>query len=140
MALTHAADYRNGWVGDGQGALDMTLRTAQTALGIEPNMPEQLWVIGYVHTQLRAHTRAEATLKEALELDPFYADAYALLAAVKTDGGQPEASVPLLREAMRFNPEAGYLYFLLLGRAYYFLQDCEQANINLRETAARRCP
>ena len=75
LALTHAADYRNGWVGDGQGALDMTLRTAQTALGIEPNMSEQLWVIGYVHTQLRAHTRAEAAFKEALELDPFYADA-----------------------------------------------------------------
>ena len=55
---------------------------------------------------------------------------------MKTYGGQPEASVPLLREAMRLNPEAGYLYFLLLGRAHFFLQDCEQANFNLRKAAA----
>jgi Tfp pilus assembly protein PilF len=70
-------------------------------------------------------------------LDPFYADAYALLAGVKTYAGQPESSVPLLREAIRLNPEAGYLYYLLLGRAYYFMQDCEQAKINLQEASAR---
>jgi len=60
-----------------------------------------------------------------------------LLAGVKTYAGQPEASVPLLREAMRLNPQGGYLYYLLLGRAYYFIEDCEQANINLREATAR---
>lgn len=137
LALTHAADYRNGWVENGQDSLNMALKTAQIALGIEPNMPEQLWVIGYVQTQLREHAKAEAALKDALELDPFYADAYALMAGVKTYAGQPEASIPLLREAMRLNPQAGYLYFLLLGRAYYFLGDCEQANINLHEAAVR---
>lgn len=137
LALTHAADYRNDWAENGRDSLDMALKMAQIALGIEPNMPEQLWVIGYVHTQLREHAKAEAALKGALELDPFYADAHALMAGVKTYAGQPEASIPLLREAMRLNPEAGYLYFLLLGRAYYFLGDCEQANINLHEAAAR---
>lgn len=137
LALTHAADFRNGWAENGQDSLDMALKMAQTALGIEPNMPEQLWVIGYVHTQLRGHAGAEAALKDALKLDPFYADAYALLAGVKTYAGQPEASVPLLREAMRLNPEAGYLYYMLLGRAYYFMEDCEQANINLQEATAR---
>jgi DNA-binding winged helix-turn-helix (wHTH) protein/TolB-like protein/Tfp pilus assembly protein PilF len=137
LALTHAADYRNGWAEDGQDSLDMALKMAQTALEIGPNMPEQLWVIGYVHTQLRDHAKAEAALKEALVLDPFYADAYALLAGVKTYAGQPESSVPLLREAIRLNPEAGYLYYLLLGRAYYFMQDCEQAKINLQEASAR---
>jgi len=137
LALTHAADYRNGWVEDGPGSLELALNTAQTALGIEPNLPEQLWVVGYVHTQLRDHASAETVLKDALKLDPFYADAYALLAGVKTYAGQPEASIPLLREAMRLNPQGGYLYYLLLGRAYYFIEDCEQANINLREATAR---
>ena len=38
---------------------------------------------------------------------------------------------------MRLNPHAGHLYFLLLGRAYLFLGDLEQARINLDEAVAR---
>jgi tetratricopeptide (TPR) repeat protein len=38
---------------------------------------------------------------------------------------------------MRLNQNAGYLYFLLLGRAYYFMGKYEQALINLRESLAR---
>lgn len=38
---------------------------------------------------------------------------------------------------MRLNPDAGSLYFLLLGRAYYFLGDTEQAKVNLTEAVAR---
>jgi len=45
--------------------------------------------------------------------------------------------VPLLRTAMRLDPEAGDLYFLLLGRAYLFLGDLEQARINLDHALAR---
>lgn len=43
----------------------------------------------------------------------------------------------MLREAMRLRPDAGYLYYLLLGRAYYYLDDCNQGLINLREAANR---
>jgi len=38
---------------------------------------------------------------------------------------------------MRINPDGGYLYFLLLGRAYLFAGDAEQAIINLRAAALR---
>jgi tetratricopeptide (TPR) repeat protein len=44
-----------------------------------------------------------------------------------------------MRTAMRLNPRSGYLYFLVLGRAYFFLGDLEQARINLEE-ALRRNP
>src|SRR6185369_14089587 len=35
------------------------------------------------------------------------------------------------------NPDAGYLYFLVLGRAYLFRGDTEQAMINLKEALSR---
>lgn len=38
---------------------------------------------------------------------------------------------------MRLNPDAGYLYFLLLGRALVFENDPEQAPINLRAASMR---
>jgi tetratricopeptide (TPR) repeat protein len=39
--------------------------------------------------------------------------------------------------AMRLKPDGGYLYYLLLGRAYLFDDDVEQALINLRAAAMR---
>lgn len=139
LALVHAAEYRNDWAEDSSLALNRALSMAGTALSIQPNLPEQYWVIGYVHTQRRQLEDAETALHKALALDPSHADALALLGGIRTYAGQPDKSIPLLRKAMRRNPRAGYLYFMLLGRAYYYLGDCGQAQINLHE-AARRNP
>lgn len=137
LALTYAAEYRNFWVEDRQRALAEALRMAQAALQIAPDLPEQYWVIAYVRTQQRQFEAAEAALAQATRLDPDYADAYALLGGVNTYRGNPEKTVPLIRRAMRLRPEAGYLYYVLLGRAYYFLDDCAQAEINLGEALSR---
>lgn len=51
--------------------------------------------------------------------------------------GRPADAVPLLRTAMRLNLEAGYLYFLNLGRAYLALGDLEQARVNLEHALSR---
>jgi tetratricopeptide (TPR) repeat protein len=59
------------------------------------------------------------------------------MGSVKTYIGRPADSVRLLRIAIRFNPTAGYLYFLALGRAYLFLGDLEQAQVNLEQALSR---
>lgn len=137
LALTYAAEYRNFWTNDREKALSRALSTAETALGISPSLPEQHWVIAYVRTQKRQLDAAKAELEQALELNPDYADAIALLGGIYTYQGSPDKTVPLLRQAMRLQPSAGYLYFLLLGRAYYYLDDCSQAEINLGEALER---
>jgi len=137
LALTYAAEYRNGWVKDRQAALDAALKYAKTAIGIAPNLPEQLWVVGYVNTQQRKYDEGRAALQKAIDIDSGFADAYALSGGIETYRGNPAETVPLLRKAIRLNPHAGYLYFMLLARAYYFLGDFEQAEINLREALSR---
>ena len=137
LALTYAADYRNQWTDDGQAALRRALEMAQTAVDIDPSLPEAHWALGYVKAQQRRHQEALSHLDQALALVPSFADALALQAGIHTYIGSPADSVPLLRRAMRLDPGAGYLYFLLLGRAYFFLDDAEQALINLREAIAR---
>ena len=94
-------------------------------------------MIGYVLTQQRQYTGAETHLNRAIKISPEFADAYALLGGIATYREDPEDTIPLLREALRINPNAGYLYFLLLARAYYFLGDYEQAHINLSEAINR---
>jgi Tfp pilus assembly protein PilF len=76
-------------------------------------------------------------LQKAIELNRSYADAYALMGGIYTYIGDPARSIPLLRTALRLNPDGGYLYYLLLGRAYLFENDAQQALINLREALAR---
>jgi len=137
LALTYAADYRNGWATDGPGALERAFELARTASEINPDVPETYWALAYVHAQRREHEQALKQLERSLSLYPSFADGYALMASIKTFAGQPAATIPLMRTAMRLNPRSGYLYFLVLGRAYFFLGDQEQARINLEEALKR---
>jgi DNA-binding winged helix-turn-helix (wHTH) protein/TolB-like protein/Flp pilus assembly protein TadD len=137
LALTHTADYRNQWTADGPGAMARAFELANTALQIDPNIPEVYVVLGYVYAVRREYAQAIKYLHKAIALDRSYADAYAYLGAVYTHIGQPDRTVGLLRTAMRLNADAGFIYFLVLGRAYFFQGDTEQAAINLREALAR---
>jgi len=137
LALTYAADYRNQWTGDGAAALERASGMAQTAHKINSDIPETYWVLAYVHEQRRQHEQALQYLETAVRLYPSFADGYALMGSVNTYVGRPADTVPLLRTAMRLNPQAGHLYFLVLGRAYLFLGDLEQARVNLEHALSR---
>ena len=110
---------------------------ARTALQIDSEIPEIYWVLAYVSTQQRDHEKALGLLRKAVSMDQSFADAYALMGGISTYIGNSEDTPGLMRTAIRLNPDAGYLYFLLLGRAYYYLHDWEQALINLNEAVQR---
>jgi TolB-like protein/DNA-binding winged helix-turn-helix (wHTH) protein/Tfp pilus assembly protein PilF len=137
LALTYAADFRNRWTTDASGTLERAFKLARTANEINPDVPETYWALAYVHAQRREHEQALKYLERALSLYPSFADGYALMASIRTYAGEPAAGIPLMRTAMRLNPRSGYLYFLVLARAYFFLGDLEQARTNLEEALKR---
>lgn len=137
LAMTYAMDYRNQKSAESSAALTRALELAETARLIDPDIPDVYWALGFVHTQSRRHDQAIKSLQKAIDLNPSYADAYAFIGGIYTYVGRPAQSIPLLRTALRLNPDGGSLYFLLLGRAYLFENDYEQALINLREAIAR---
>jgi len=137
LALTYAADYRNRWAADPAAALARAFELAQTAHQMNPDIAETYWVQAFVHVERRRHEQALQFLQTAVRLYPSFADGYALMGGVHTYTGHPADTVRLLRTAMRLNPQAGYLYFLLLGRAYFFLGDFEQARVNLNQAFER---
>jgi DNA-binding winged helix-turn-helix (wHTH) protein/TolB-like protein/Tfp pilus assembly protein PilF len=139
LAMTYAMDYRYRASPRSSATLGRALDLAETARTIDPDVPEVYWAIGFIHAQARRNDQAIEALHKAIELNRSYADAYALMGGIYTYVGQSARSIPLLRTALLLNPEGGYLYFLLLGRAYLFENDTEQALINLRE-AERRNP
>ena len=137
LAMTHAMDYRYRQASGSAESLDRALELAETARQIDPDIPDVYWAIGFVDAQSRRHDQALDALRKAIELNPSYADAYALMGGIYTYIGQPARSIPLLRTALRLNPDGGYLYFLLLGRAYLFENDLDQALFNLSEAVRR---
>ena len=137
MALTYAADRRNGWTSDGAGALAKASELARTARQIDPDVAEIYFVLAYVSMERGALSQAVDELRIALRLSPSYADAYALMGAIRTYDGRPDETIPLIRVAMRLVPDSGHLYFLILGRAYFFLGDSASALLYLRQAIAR---
>jgi len=139
LAMTYAMEARLGGSENAAARLARAEELAESALKIDPDLPEVHWALGFIAVQSRRFEDAAASLQKAIRLNPSYADAYALLGGLYTYTGQAARSISLLRTALRLDPDGGHLYFLLLGRAYLFENDPEQALINLRE-AARRDP
>jgi DNA-binding winged helix-turn-helix (wHTH) protein/TolB-like protein len=139
LALTYAADYRNHWTADGGAALERAFELARSAHEMNPDIRETYFALAFVHLERREHAQVLRYLETAVQLYPSFADAYAFMGGVKTYMGRPAEAVPLVRTAMRLNPDASYLYFLILGRAYLALGDLEQARVNL-EHALQRNP
>ena len=137
LAMTYAMDYRYQHSAESSATLTRALELADTARLIDPDIPDVYWALGFVHVQSQRHDQAIQSLQRAIALNPSYADAYAFMGGIYTYVGQPAKSIPLLRTALRLNPDGGSLYYLLLGRAYLFENDIEQALINLREALAR---
>jgi tetratricopeptide (TPR) repeat protein len=137
LAMTHAMDYRYQASAESFAALARALQLAQTAREIDADIPDVHWALAFVQTQRRSHGEAIKSLHKAIELNRSYADAYGLMGGIYTYVGEPAKTIPLLRTALRLNPDGNYLYFLILGRAYLFENDIEQALINLREAQGR---
>lgn len=137
LALAYAADYRHQWAADRAQAAARAVEFADTAWQIDPEIPSIYWVRAYVRSQQHRFDEAKADLERALALDRSYADAYALLGVIHHWTGQPAKGIPLLRTALRLNPQASYLYFQAIGKTYLFAGDAEQAVINLKQALFR---
>jgi len=136
LALTYAADRRNRWSQDGEVALAKALELATTARKIDADTAEIHFAMAYVDMERGAFPNAVGELREALRISPSYADAYALMGAIHTYRGEPSETIPLIHAAMRLVPDSGHLYFLILGRAYFFVGDAKPALVYLRQAVA----
>jgi tetratricopeptide (TPR) repeat protein len=129
LAMTYALQQQHGWAAESEGVAPLQRATdmAANAVRLQPDLPEAHWATAYVEILQRRHAEALRELDESLRLDPGYADAVALQAAIRLYMGEPAGALGLVEQALRLNRDATSLYLLLLGRTYYFLGDLDRA-------------
>ena len=110
---------------------------AEKAVLIDNQLPQAHYVLGYVYLQQRKYTKAIASAKRAIELNPNFADGYATLGVSHIYDGNPEQGILMMQRAIRLNPQYPAPYVSALGQAYYFLQRYEEALPALREAVER---
>jgi adenylate cyclase len=85
------------------------------------------------------HDKAIAAAERAIALNPNGAEAYSLLGFLLTYFGNAEEGIRLLEKAIRLNPIFPAQYLHLLGNAYWFLGQYEDA-IELYKKVLKRSP
>lgn len=131
---------RQAYLGFSSAPVELSERAldlAQKAVSIDPESPQALWALGYVYMIRKQFDDAITVLEKALRIAPNYADGYGLLALINNNIGRAEEAIRLIQKGMQLNPHYTYDYPYNLGRAYYALDDFDNAAKNLEQAVER---
>lgn len=119
LALTYSREAIDGWTSDPSNSLEQAARYADKAASMDSSLPQVHFVTGQIRLFQRRHTEAVAAAERAIEVNPNYADAFALLAWTLNYAGRPEKAILVLNMAMRLNPRPPASYLEILGEIYF---------------------
>ena len=103
LALTYSREAIDGWTSDPSHALALATRHADQASKLDSSLPQVHFVAGQVRLFQRKHAEAIAAAERAIDVDPNYADAFALLAWTLNYAGRPAKAMSALNMAMRLS-------------------------------------
>ena len=119
--------------------LEQSLAALHKALALNPRLPQIHGWIGTTLSGLGRYGEAEASLRQAVSLDPRNANTHSSLARVYWIGqGRLDEAMTELRAAIALNPQAGYSYLQLallhaLKGEYALAEDACRHAIDLQE-------
>lgn len=138
LAQTYIDDFRGGGNKDKTVTATEAARLAELAVALDERLPQAHFAVGYVDLYgLGDHDAAIARARRALELNPNFADAYALLSSAYFFAGELDKVFDLDQEAMRLNPAASFLYHVHLGRWDYLEGRYQEALESFLTAAAK---
>jgi DNA-binding winged helix-turn-helix (wHTH) protein/TolB-like protein/Tfp pilus assembly protein PilF len=126
----------------GQHKFPMAIKMLEKSAEIDPNYASAWAYLGASYTSdatfefggREQYARAQAAYERALALQPSQLDAHVFLANLLVDTGKVEQAVPLLRDALKTNPNYAPVHWEL-GYAYRFagmlsesVAECERAH------------
>jgi len=139
LALAWSRLAIDGWTDDAPGALSKALGYAEHAAAIDDSVPQIHFVKAQVALFRGQHETAATAATRAIELNPNYADAYALLAWILHYAGRPDQAEPALAEALERNPRSSASYREIAGEIAFATRRYEEAAVAF-EAALERNP
>jgi adenylate cyclase len=119
LALTYCRDAIDGWTARPRHALELAAELADRAMDMEPASPQAHFAAGQVALFRRRHADATAAADRAIEVEPNYADAYALKAWTLNYAGDSGAALSALEQATRLSPRPPASYLEILGEIQF---------------------
>jgi adenylate cyclase len=118
-----------GWAENVEQNYEESLELAQRAVALDARYPNAHFALGLACMWTHRLDRAMAELRQAIDLNPSFAAAHAILGHMLTYAGRPEETIPLVEKAFSLSPSDPRLFIWLpaLSAAHYQLRDYEQA-------------
>lgn len=133
LALTYVDEYRYNWSSGTENPLLQTLKLAEKAVTIDNSLPQAYWSLAYAQLHLHRYDQAIASINQSFKVNPSYADGYAILALIHIYRGDADQGMKMIRQAMRLNPDYPAQYISVMGQAYYYQGDFENAAAVFRD-------
>jgi len=129
LGLCHAHIGLRGWVRPARQAFEESHRFAEEAIRLAPSSPETNQALAFVLSITGEAERAITAARRAIDLNPNYADAYAVLGHALIFCGDLEGGLVACQRAERSSPRdtRGSWLYDAMGHAYFMLGDYEQA-------------
>ncbi len=129
LGLCHVHVAMHGWVKPVSQAFREARRLTEEAVRLSPPSPETNHSLAFVLTITGEPERGITAARRAIDLNPNYAEAYAILALALVFYGDLEACLAACQQSARSNPRdaRGNHLYNAMGHAYFMLEDYEQA-------------
>jgi adenylate cyclase len=139
-------DYLNDWneakqsAEAGKDLLRRAEKALAEALKIDPTVAAAHLADGFIRRAKGDHQAALDAFDRAVQLDPNSARAYAQKANQLVMVGRPKEAPPLVLKAMALSPRDPYagMFYWVIGRAYFVMQDYDDAIVWLRKAVEVR--
>jgi adenylate cyclase len=140
IGWTYYRDARFGWTDTPVQSLARAEELAQKTLAVDDSNAEAYCLMSVVYMSRRQHDKAVAYGERSLALAPNFTDITATIAIPFMYSGRAEEAIELVRNAMRLSPYYPAWYLPVLGFAYRFTGQYEEAIALLETWRARANP
>jgi len=119
----------HGWVRPARQAYEEARRLVEKAVRLAPSSSETNYALAFVLTHIGEAEQAVVVARRAIELNPNFAEAHAILGHALVFCGDLKGGLAACHQAERSSPRdsRGSWLYDTMGHAYFFLGDYEKA-------------
>ena len=138
IANTYSVEVELGWNNSSvDEAIANSILYGQRAVALDEGLPEARWPLARAYAWNRQTERALAEIKQAVLLNPNYADGQAYYALLLTYEGRAREGLDHIEQGMRMNPQYPFWYRHNLGIVEFMLGRYNESASHFEEALER---